>query len=254
MTPPSPALVAGCALYRFGAGRPILCVPGFADVVATFLPLAGALAARGYEVAVVELPGFGAAPRPTEPVAIAGLAARVAAIARETWQQPVALAGHSIGSTIGVRAAQLLGDACAAYVSLEGNLTEDDAYYSGRAATYADAARFKADHCVTVAAAVAAGTNPVSYALGLPFADPTAMWQLGRDAVAQGATFGPEFRALAIPKRYLWAASTTSAATQAYLRAHAIPNVQLAIEHHSPWVIDAPAIAAEIAAVVESSV
>lgn len=247
-----PAIVAGCALHRSGAGRPIVCVPGFGDAVGSWLPLIAALAARGCDVAIVEPPGWGDAPPPSEPADIAGYAARIAAVVQQTWQEPVTLVGHSISGPIAIRAAYQLGAACAALFSIEGNVTPADAYHSGRALNFTDAVRFKASHCVTAAAAVAGGSAPVSYALALQLADARALWQLGRDAIAQSATFGPELRALAIPHRFVWSATTTSSETQAYLREHAIPNVQISIEYHWPWLIDAPAIATEITSLARS--
>jgi len=246
-----PAMVDGCALHRFGTGSPVICVPAWADTVESWQPLVAALSSYGHEVSVIELPGFGMAPPPALPVDIASAADRVVSVVRQCWGQPVFLVGHSLGSIVAVRAAHQLMDGCVALVSLEGNLTAEDAYFSGRTTRYDDAVTFKNDFCAAIHELVAAGCAPASYARAVQAADATCMWRLGRDVAARGSddTFGREFRRLTIPRRYLWATSTTPAASRDYLREHELPNVRLTMEHHWPWTIDAHAVATEIAMV-----
>ena len=245
----SPIVVNGCAIHRFGAGSPVVCVPAFADAVESWQSLVTALSLHRHEVAVIELPGFGVAPPPAHPLEIASAADRVVDAVRRCWGQPVTLVGHSLGSVIAVRAAQQLAEGCAALISLEGNLTEEDAYWSSRATRYDDALAFKSDFCAMVHELVTAGRAPASYWRAVQAADAECMWRLGRDVATRGSggSLGAEFCRLGVSRGYLWAASTTPIATQDYLREHELPNVRLVAEHHWPWTIDAQTVANEIA-------
>lgn len=184
-------VIEGCAVQRAGSGAPVLCIPGFADSSASWWALVQALADR-CEAAVLDLPGFGAALASGREVTVAGFAEVVVAVARRGWEVPVTLVGHSLGSTLAVRAAHQLVGQCAAVVSIEGNLTADDGYFSGQA--------------------------PATYADSVAAADALSMWSLGRDAARQGAAggFGREFVSLPCLTRYLWSSTTTPPATQGF--------------------------------------
>jgi pimeloyl-ACP methyl ester carboxylesterase len=224
----------------------LVCLPGFADTARSWPPLLDALSARGHDGSVIDLPGFGAVPRREQPMDIGAAAEEVAGIVRDGGK-PVALVGHSIGSVIAVRAARLLGDQCTAVVSIEGNLTPDDAYFSGQAARYADPATFKHDYLEQIEYLVAAGRAPASYAESVALSDPDCMWIIGRDVATAGAdgSFGREFRDLPTPTLYLWCESTTPVATQKYLTQ--LRHRQLSVEHHWPWMVDSGLVAGIIA-------
>ena len=66
-------------------------------------------------------------------------------------------------------------------VLIEGNLTAEDAYFSGRAADFDDAHVFK--QCFLDDIWTLAQTRKVMrrYFAAIMLADPIAMWQLGRD-------------------------------------------------------------------------
>jgi pimeloyl-ACP methyl ester carboxylesterase len=244
-----PATVDGCVVHRHGSGRPIVCVPAFADTAQSWAPLVAELSDR-FEVAVLDLPGFGrAAPQPTAST-VTGIADLIAAVVRRTWSAEVVLVAHSIGSAFAVRAGHQLGNRCRAVVSIEGNLTADDAYLTGQAADFDDPAEFKHHLSRLVDQLVAAGKAPASYAASVRVADAETMWALGRDAARQGTDdrFGHELLRLPCPVTYLWSASTTPPASQRFLHAHPVPHQRLPIPHHWPWTIDAPVVAQAITA------
>jgi pimeloyl-ACP methyl ester carboxylesterase len=230
---------------RAGGGHPVVCVPAFADSAVSWQPLLRVLADRRHHVAVVDLPGFGAASATASPATIPGYADLIARYVANEFSEPATLVGHSLGSVIAVLAAHRLGVRCRAVVSLEGNLTAEDAYFSGQAADYADPAGFKRAFAAQVRELVAADRAPASYAESVETADAECMWALGRDARARGAKggFGQQYRRLPVPTLYLWASTTTTPATQDYLTRYRIPRHRLLIEHHWPW-REAPAIVA----------
>ena len=61
----------------------------------------------------------------------------------QTPNLPIGLVGHSVGSVIAAEAAHQLGTQCTGVLSIEGNLTADDAYFSSRAADFENAQKFK---------------------------------------------------------------------------------------------------------------
>jgi pimeloyl-ACP methyl ester carboxylesterase len=243
-------LVNGCAVHRLGAGPPIVCIPGFVDGVRSWEPLLTALSDQ-YDVGLVELPALSRPGRLPVAATVAGIAGLTAAVIRQTWATPVTLVSHSIGSAVAVRAASLLGARCRAVVSIEGNLSADDAYFTGQAAGHNDPAEYQSTLLAQIDQLVVGGQAPASFAASLRAADAATIWALGRDIAHQSAgdRFGHELRRLIQPRLYLWSGATTSAASQAFLHAHGIPEHELGIGHHWPWIAEPGAVAALIGSV-----
>jgi pimeloyl-ACP methyl ester carboxylesterase len=168
-------VIEGCAVQRVGSGAPVLCIPGFADSSASWWALVQALADR-CEVAVLDLPGFGAALASGREVTVAGFAEVVVAVVRRGWEVRVTLVGHSLGSALVVRAAHQLAGQCAAVVSIEGNLTADDGYFSGQAVQFDDPHAFKHNFSGQVRTLVAAGQAPATYAGSVAAADALSIY------------------------------------------------------------------------------
>jgi pimeloyl-ACP methyl ester carboxylesterase len=240
----------GCAVHRTGAGTAIVCLPGFVDSVHSWQPLLAALSDR-YDVGLVELPALSRPGRLPVAATVTGIAGLTAAVIRQTWTTPVTLVGHSIGSAVAVRAASLLGTQCRAVVSIEGNLSADDAYFTGQAADHHDPAEYRSTLLAQIEQLVTGGRAPASFAAALRCADAATIWALGRDIAhhSTGDGFGHELRHLTRPRLYLWSRATTSPASQAFLRTHAIPQHELSIGHHWPWIIDPGAVAALVGTV-----
>jgi pimeloyl-ACP methyl ester carboxylesterase len=239
--------VAGCTLQRRGSGPVVVCLPAFADSARSWDSLTNALAERN-EAAVVELPGLnrpGWLPVPPTVTAIADL---VAQVVQATWATPVTLVGHSFASAVAVRAARRLDRLCQAVVSIEGNLTAQDAYLTGQAVKYDDPEAFKANLATKVDELVSAGQAPETFARSVGGADAATMWALGLDVAlnSTGDGFGHEFLRLTCPTLYLWSPATTPQSTQAFLNTHAVPHRELRIGHHWPWIVDADNVAALI--------
>jgi pimeloyl-ACP methyl ester carboxylesterase len=90
--------LAWCAV---GKGRPVLLQHGLRGESAVMLPLARALAARGYRVLMFDLPGHGLSPQPVRELTIgnAGKLILDAADALDFPRRP-AIVGHSLGGWV----------------------------------------------------------------------------------------------------------------------------------------------------------
>ncbi len=88
------------AVLEVGSGPPLVLVHGLRGESLVMLPLAARLAARGWRVVAVDLPGHGHSPDPREPMDI-GRAARIVrdAIGALGLDRPP-VAGHSLGGWI----------------------------------------------------------------------------------------------------------------------------------------------------------
>ena len=139
-------VVNGIFVRRGGDGdaRKLLCLHGFADSGLTFLPLMETALPDYFELVVVDLPGFGGSPSKPGVALIQDYARIVAGLASAvSSRESVGLIGHSIASAIAVAASDLLSPPPIGVFSIEGNLTEADAYFSGRAADWEEAEPFK---------------------------------------------------------------------------------------------------------------
>lgn len=240
------SIVDGCAVHAHGAGTPaVVGLPGFTDSAVSWQPLVDALATQ-LEIAVIELPGLGhPVPDPT-PGNLDQLAERVARVVDHRWNTPVVLVGHSLGSVLAVRAAHVLAGRCRAIVSIEGNLTAEDAFFTGQAASYDSAEDFRAELAGQARGLAAEGRAPVSFADSIAAGDAHTMWTLGREVAACGSSFGIELLRAPCPTLYLWSARTTSAASQEFLRGHRLTHEELGLGHHWPWLADTGRVAERI--------
>jgi len=158
--------------------------------------------------------------------------------------RPVGLIAHSVGSPIAVAAAQGRPDRVHAILSIEGNLTAEDAYFSGRAAEYEDAEQFKSAFSNQIRAMATDNHALCRYADAIEMADAASMWRLGRDAarLGEGEAFGHAYlnlSALDVRSQYLWGRHNTPRATAAFIDRHRLANREFRRSGH--WKsVDAP--------------
>lgn len=223
-------------------GPPILFLHGFGDSGTMFTPLFATSLAKHHRLIAADLPGFGATPWQSGLTSIAHYGHAAAELAHVLARgSQIGLVGHSIASPIALAAARALGPDCNGFFSIEGNLTPDDAYFSGQAADYSDADTFKQAMLAGIWARAQEMAILQRYYAELVHADPQAMWRLGCDArrLSSDDTFGREFAALATRKLYYWSRDNTPASTIAWLEASDLP--QLEFFHASHWPsVDAP--------------
>jgi len=102
-----------------GAGPPLLLVHGLTDSADTWRPVLQRLARAGRRGAAIDLPGFGAAaPARPGPVPPQLAAVVTAAAARIGGDDPVVIAGHSMGGMVTLYAANRGGLALAGIVPI----------------------------------------------------------------------------------------------------------------------------------------
>lgn len=192
-------------------------LPGFAESHLCFRGAFGQEVARRARILMFDPPGLGASPPRT-----AGLTVRDCArlwenlVRRLSGSRTVALVAHSMAGIVATLTAGLLASPPAIVVSVEGNLTRSDAFFTGRAADYEspdEFYRFFSQHVLKLAKA---GRVPMSYYASLQFADATTLWTLGRSVLEFEAP-GKDFERLKCPAVYYWDQRTTPADTQKFL-------------------------------------
>ena len=144
-----------------------------------FEPLLATNLSKRYRILPFNLPGFGAAPLVGK-TTLAGLAKATVNFARNN-NAHIILA-HSVASVIATVAAQQKDSTIKTILSLEGNITAEDAYFSGTAANYGNAKTFRISFLRKLDNL--ARTQPIfaRYRAMVAEADPQALWELGTDA------------------------------------------------------------------------
>jgi pimeloyl-ACP methyl ester carboxylesterase len=250
----------GGVLRRAGTrGGPALWfVHALGDSSGAFLPLLSSRLSSTFELLAPDLPGAGLSPIQTRPVHLDALAEWLArAIECRSPTVPVAVVGHSLGAAVAVRSVRRLHTAALGVFSIEGNLTEADAYLSGEAVAFQTGQAFQ-EHLLrrvrTLAEDPASGSARAlwRYHANVALAEPEALLDLGRSAMAASAGdgLGTEYRALTIPTFYYWSPENTPTATQEYLRRHALCSRSFR-GGHWPMVDDPDGTAHEIASFFE---
>ncbi|MFK5978152.1 MAG: hypothetical protein QM488_04635 [Rhizobiaceae bacterium] len=151
---------------------------------------------------------------------------------------------HSVASIIASMAATCPQNIVTTVFSLEGNLTDADAYFSGNAAEYDDPYEFKTAFLKKLAKLT--GGDPVitRYYSIVETADAQALWQLGCDAKAFSKRRPPgELLMKVAKKRYFFNPANCPIETLDWLKRHPLPRTQLEGASHCPT-IDQPALTA----------
>ncbi len=88
------------AYLELGSGPPVVLVHGLRGESVVMLPLASRLAARGWRVICIDLPGHGHSPDPRRPMDIGRAARVVREVIRELGLERPPVIGHSLGGWI----------------------------------------------------------------------------------------------------------------------------------------------------------
>ncbi len=214
-------------------------IHGYGDSSWSFAPLFDTALTADFRLLALDLPGFGASPPAPERASLAGFAElMVELIERRTPEGPIGLIGHSIGSPIAARVAERLGPRVTGLFSVEGNLTEQDAFFSGRSAHFDDPGELKTDLVAAVWKRATTRLDLRRYHASLTFADAETLWRFGLDSVpaCRDDAFGAQYRELTCATLYYWSASSTPEVTQRYLREHAIRHLEYQGSGHWPMV------------------
>jgi pimeloyl-ACP methyl ester carboxylesterase len=166
----------------------MILVAGFGDNRSVFAPLLQTKLADAYNLAAIDLPGFGAPPLAGR-TTLEGLAEVVDARARQLGARTVL--AHSVASIIASLAALRTGCPIDTIFSLEGNLTAGDAYFSGMAAAFDNAEEFRNEFLARLAELQRTDPNIERYRAAVECSDTQALWELGVDAHALSAAQAP---------------------------------------------------------------
>lgn len=225
------------------ANRPvILCVAGFGDDASMFDALVAEPIADTHQILPLDLPGFGL-PAMTDGTSLEKLARFVAARAAETGA--TIIAAHSVASIIASLAARMPGSRITRILSLEGNITAEDAYFSGTAADFDDPQSFRSAFLSRLADMSVGSPIFQRYRGVVAKADPTALWQLGIDARRFSAQSVPgEVLSSAADVTYFYNPVNCPQTTLDWLAVNPMGRVVLKDASHWPSV-DAPRMLSE---------
>jgi pimeloyl-ACP methyl ester carboxylesterase len=221
------------------AGAPALWfIHALGDSSLAFRELLTSRLGSFFELVAPDWPGAGAAAERADVADLDGLAAWLAAaIERHSPGRRIGLVGHSLGAAVAVRAASRLGSVVGVF-SIEGNLTPEDAYFSGLAAAFENAEEYREHVLARVGALARAASSGRSeplwgFARSLAVTPAELLWRVGRCAAAAslGNGLGEEYRRLGIPRLYYWSRENTPPQTRDYVEAHGLRNVEFSGGH-----------------------
>lgn len=154
--------------------------------------------------------------------------------------------GHSLGSIVASLAAARSASAVQTVISIEGNLTAADAYFSGSAAEHEEPVSFRGAFLARLDEMAA--NNPIvgRYRSQVAKADPRSLWELGCDAhrFSEIHVAGRVLAESADRVHYMYNAANTPEASLAWLEQNPIPSTQLHGASH--WkMVDQPELLAE---------
>ena len=157
----------------------MIFIAGFGDNASMFDGLLATDLAERFELALFNLPGFGCAARAGE-TTLTAMADVAAEQARKTGAEIIV--AHSVASIIASLAAARKDCPLKTILSLEGNLTAQDAYFSGSAADYDSAAAFREAFLSRLDEMASTAPEIARYRKQVALADSQALWELGCDA------------------------------------------------------------------------
>ncbi len=209
----------------------LIMLAGYADNGTMFLPLFPTQLASVFNLIAIDLPGTGSSPANPQVRTIDDHAELLARLIPQITSEKVGLIGHSIASAICVeitRKTEIAG-----LFSIEGNLTDADAYFTGRAAKYNSADEFWTAQRMTYKAIGMDTPILQRYYAAASFADPETMWHLGRDATSKSKDngLGKAFLNTRCQTHYFWSPNNTPDETQKYIRENNIENTAYSGSH-----------------------
>ncbi len=201
---------------------------GFADSGLAYLEAFDSPIANNFNIYVVDLPGFGASPINHDFLSIKGHSELVTGIIKDETneQQKVNLVAHSLGGLIGTWVCQNLSDMVNYYVSIEGNLTEADSYFSSKPLDYSTPIEFSRAFNKDIFKLAEKEERYKRYYSSLRFANPEGMrnWSITSQEFNRNNNCGLEFNALECNKIYLWGDKDTPKETQEFINRQKVPN------------------------------
>jgi pimeloyl-ACP methyl ester carboxylesterase len=205
-------------------GRPnrpaLLLIGGFAENGAMFEPLFETSLADVFHLVAIDLPGFGQSPLQPGRKTLRDYGFLVGTMAQRLSERPIGIIAHSLGSVIASFACSSGGYSPMGLLSLEGNLTSADAYYSGMAAKFENAAAFKSFFIGNLTKPASSNWLLARYRAAAEICDPSALWQLGLDAHKAGDQPGQMLLDLNCRKLFVYSRENLPAPSLEWLSWH----------------------------------
>ena len=212
----------------------IVCVAGFGDNGSMYEPLLATTFANDYTITPYNLPGFGAPPLAQE-ATLEGLVESLDLFC--TAKRSSIVIAHSVASIIATLAAHKPDSSIETVISLEGNLTPEDAYFSGTASDYDDPDSFRTAFLCRLDQMIE--TQPIieRYRNEVVKADPQSLWELGHDAFRYSQHHVPGDELAKVKNAiYLYNPDNLPAASLKWLSTSKLPQIQLQNASHWPSV------------------
>jgi pimeloyl-ACP methyl ester carboxylesterase len=183
-----------------------------------------------------DLPGHGASPARAAGLTVEEAATIWADLVRHfSPSRRVVLVGHSMAGIVATRTAQLLDCSPSLVISIEGNLTLADAYFSGQAARFDQPEAFHAWFQSEILEWAKHDEVLRRFSCSLQFADPNTLWTLGRSAL-NCPNPGDDFLGLTCPSVYYWDPGSTTDESKAFLAQHSVRKRKLEGLGHWPMI------------------
>ncbi|MDJ0960783.1 MAG: alpha/beta hydrolase [Acidimicrobiia bacterium] len=214
---------------RFGrrSGQPIVFVAGFGDHGGMFEALGDTVLGERYTILGVDLPGTGLSKPWAQRLTLQVAGELIAEVVHQ--EEATIIVGHSVGSVVASLAALTPDSSIRTVLSIEGNLTPADAYFSGSAAEYESAAAFRAAFLARLDEMAVDSPSVQRYREQVAAADPRSIWELGCDVAewSRAQQPGDVLVRSADRVRYLFNPDNTPAESLDWLRDNEIVSIRL---------------------------
>lgn len=243
------------SVRRYGDGdRHIVYLHGLGEAGGVFQSLLreSALDNASFTHTVPDLPGYGRSAWPEPPPGLEALAEQLIRWLAEFPKPPV-LVGHSMGGVLAVLVAEASPPVVKAVVNIEGNVSLDDCFLSGRIAAWdessygAEGHEAIARHNLTLAVD---GSPENFFDAAFRFADPTSTYRHAKDLVELSATESMAERIASLTVPCVFVAGVPRGLAPRSLELLAGRGVRTErVEPAGHWVLwDQPAVCAEVIA------
>ncbi len=221
------------------SGPPLLFIHAFGDTGHCYNRVFRSRRLAQYRLIAVDLWGFGASPARSDVRTVAEYSGALETLILKVCPgQTVGLIGHSIAGSMAVEIATQLGNRICGVFSIEGNLTADDAMFTGKASNFDDPDTFKMSFLNDVWEMSQSSEALRHYYAAARMADSETMWNLGRDAkrISEENKLGEAFRGLQQPSNYYWSTASTPQKTRQWIEQSGIPNEIYSGAGHWPMI------------------
>lgn len=167
----------------------IICVAGFGDNASMFDRLTDISQSNSICFLPINLPGFGSDTFSSGTTTLDRLADIVCDEAKNSNTD--AILAHSVASIIASKAAAKENSPIKTILSLEGNLTAEDAYFSGTAAKFDSPEDFRKSFLHRLDDMARGDSIIERYRRAVEISDPQALWELGCDTNRFSSTHVP---------------------------------------------------------------